>query len=358
MGRGGGRGGGGGGGRSGGSFGGSSRGGGFGGARGGGGRSSSGGRGGGSFGGGGRGSGSFGGGGSRNRGPTIFTGPIMGGYGRPRRRGFYGSGPGGPYNSNNGCGCGGTALILLLVIGVLFFVLPGLSGGTNNSGGSNNITTSTVEREPLPAGAVNETDYYTDDAGWVENQTVMVDGLRYFYNETGVQPHVYITTEINGSNNASMSTVQAYAEDMYEELFTDEAHLLLMFYEGTPNNYLTYYVTGTQAKQVIDNEAGDILLDYLDRYYYDTSLNTSEYFSKSFRDAADRIMEVTTSPWIPVFLVIGGAVIVGILFVWWRKRKEEEALEAKRTEDILSKPLDTFGTSSEADDLAKKYGDD
>lgn len=364
MARGGGRGGGGGsfggGGRGGGSFGGGSRGGGFGGSRGGGGRSSSGGRGGGNFGGGGFGGGGRGSrpfGGSTHRGPTIFTGPVMGG-GYRRRRGYYGGGPMGP-GGPGGCGCGGTLLGLLIVILVLFFLLPGFSGGSSgSSGNSTNITRSTVEREPLPSGVVNETDYYTDDAGWVENQTVMVDGLRYFYNETGVQPHVYITTEINGSNNASMSTVQTYTEDLYDELFTDEAHLLLMFYEGTPNNYITYYVTGTQAKQVIDTEAGDILMDYIDRYYYDTSLNTSEYFSKSFRDAADRIMEVTTSPWIPVFMVIGGAVIVGILFVWWRKRKEQEEVEAKRTEEILSRPIDTFGTTTDADDLAKKYSDD
>ena len=68
-------------------------------------------------------------------------------------------------------------------------------------------------------------------------------------------------------------------------------------------------------------------------------------------------MDVTTSPWIPVLLVIGGVILVGILFLWWRKRKQQEAIEAKRTEDMLSKPIDTFGKSSEADDLAKKYED-
>lgn len=341
--------------------GGGSRGGGFGGSRGGGGRMSSGGRGGGSFGGSSRGGNSWGSGGgwgsSSNRRPVIHTGPVFNswGWGSSRRRRHYGGGSGGPYGGGNS-GCGSILIILIIVVVVLFLVVPMFSGG---SGGSQtNITPSTEEREPLPSGSVNETPYYTDDANWVENETVMVGGLRYFYQETGVQPHVYITTEINGSSNASMNQVQAYAEDMYDELFTDEAHLLLMFYEGTPSNYITYYVAGTQASQVIDTEAANILLDYIDRYYYDTSLNTSEFFSKSFQDAADRIMEVTTSPWIPVFMVIGGAAIAGILFLWWRKRKEQEAIEAKRTEELLSKPLETFGTQSEADDLAKKYTDD
>lgn len=232
------------------------------------------------------------------------------------------------------------------------------SGGTQSNTSSTSITASTVAREPLPSGAVNETDYYTDEADWVENRTVMTEGLRYFYQETGVQPHVYITTEIDGNHYATMDEVGEFAEDAYDELFTDEAHLLLVFYEGTPSQYMTYYVAGSQAKQVIDNEAADILLDYIDRYYYDMDLNTSQFFSKSFRDAADRIMEVTRSPWPTVLMVFAGVILVALLYFWWKRRKEQEAIEAKRTEEILNTPIDTFGQESEADELAKKYSDE
>ncbi|MDE1548893.1 hypothetical protein [Jeotgalibaca caeni] len=354
MARGGGRGGGGGGSRGGGGS--------FGGSRGGGGRSSSGGRGGGSFGGGGRGGGSWGGGGGfggggYNRRPVIRTGPVINTWGTRGRR-TYGNGPGGP--GGCGSGCGTAILTLTLIFAVLFILLPALAGNSGGSGSSSNqsITPSTVEREPLPAGSVNETSYYTDELGWVENESVMNDGLRHFYKQTGVQPHVYITGEINGSRTASMQEVEAFANSLYDDLFTDEAHLLLLFYEGVPSQYITYYVTGTQAKQVIDAEAANILLDYIDRNYYDSSLNTSEFFSESFRQAADRIMEVTTSPWIPVFLVIGAVVLIALLFFWWKKRKDQQALEAKQTEEMLNKPLHTFGKQSDADDLAKKYSDD
>lgn len=359
MGRGGGRGGGGGFGGGGGGF----RGGGgsFGGSRGGGGRSGgfgSPGRGGGSWGGSGgnRGGGSWGGGGGwRPRGPIFIPGPVIRTGPTNRRR--YGGGGGGFGSGGGGCGgCGCGFLIILIGLFLLFSMFSAGSGSTGfNFAGSGDITTSTVEREPLPAGSVNETPYYTDEAGWIGNETEMTDGLRYFYQETGVQPHVYITDEINGSTNASVENVEAFANELYDELFTDEAHLLLVFYEGIPDQYITYYVTGTQAKQVIDTEAGDILLDYLDRNYYDGSLSDEEYFSNSFRDAADRIMEVTTSPWIPVFLALGVALVAGIAFLWWRKKKEQEALEAKRTEEILNTPIDTFGQDSEADELAKKY---
>lgn len=349
--------------RGGGSRGGGSRGGGgsFGGSRGGGGR----------MGGSSRGRGSFGNTGSSGRsssgsgwgsrppriGPIIRTGPTYrsyGGYG-------FGGGPGG----NRGAGCGGSIFSTIVIIGILIVVLMTIfgNGGSNqSSGGSSNVTASTVERAPLPKGAVNETDYYTDEVDWIGNRTQMTEGLRYFYQKTGVQPHVYITDTVPGANNVTMQAVEDYTNQLYEELFTDEAHLLLLFYESSDsymsdNEYISYYITGTQAKQVIDTEAGDILLDYIDRYYYDDNMNDEEFFSTSFKDAADRIMTVTTSPWIPVMTIGGAILLVAILFMWWKSRQKQRALEEKRTEELLNKPLDTFGQTSEAEELAKKYSD-
>lgn len=336
----------------------------FGGARGGGGRSSGGGRGGGSFGGSsGRGGGSFGGssgrggspfgGGNRSR-PIIRTGPIIntGGYRRRSGGGFYG-GPRG------GCGSGcGSVFFILIILAVAYYMLFSIgSGGNNSSGSGTSITRSTVEREALPSGSVNETDYYTDQANWIKNPTEMLDGLKHFYKKTGVQPHVYITEEINGSTTASEQEVALFSENLYDELFTDEAHLLLVFYEPVPNMYTQHYITGTQAKQVIDTEAGNILLDYIDRNYYE-DYTDSQLFSESFRSAADRIMDVTRSPWIPVFIIGGIILLAALSFLWWKRKQEQKNIEAKRTEDMLKTPLDKFGSPSEADELAKKYSDD
>lgn len=350
MARGGGRGGGGGGG---------GRSGGFGGGRSSGGRSSSSGRGGGSWG-----SSSGSGWGSSNRGSSSWGSGnnsrpvIFNNWGSNRNRRYYGSGGGGGGN-NSGCGCSSIAVIILFALVGIFIISSFGSGNSGGGSGSNNsITSSTIEREALPSGSVNETEYYTDEVNWIGSKTVMESGLRHFYQETGVQPHVYITDEINGSSNASFTQIEEFTANLYDELFTDEAHLLLLFYEPSPSDYTTYYVAGSQAKQVIDTEAADILLDYIDRYYYDLDLTEAEFFSKSFSDAADRIMQVTRSPWIPILLVFGLAAVVGVLFLWWKKRKEQEAIEAKRTEEILSRPIESFGKDSEADNLAKKYSDD
>jgi hypothetical protein len=67
-------------------------------------------------------------------------------------------------------------------------------------------------------------------------------------------------------------------------------------------------------------------------------------------------MTVTKSPWISVLLVFGVAVVLMVLFIWWRLVKKQKNLEAKRMEEILNTPLDQFG-NKEADDLAKKYED-
>lgn len=328
----------------------------FGGSRGGAGRS------GGGFGGGRGSSGGFGGSPRGRSGPyrpsrPIFipTRPFYGS--RPRRGRYYGTGGGGG-SGGSGSGCS-TLLIVLLVIGALFYFFS--SGSDSNTSGSSNITRSTIEREALPEGSVNETEYFTDQAGgWIGNQTVMTDGLRHFYNETGVQPHVYITDNINGSTSPTSEELAEFSNNLYDELFTDEAHLLLVFFQASEDdygNYMDYYVAGTQAKSVIDTEAGDILLDYLDRNYYDDSLTDEELFSNSFRDAADRMMEITRSPWITVFIILGVVALIFLLYTWWKRRQQQKDLEAKRTEEMLSKPLDTFGDSA-AEELAKKYEKD
>lgn len=327
--------------------------GGFGGGRGSGGRKS--------FGGGSRGAGRNTGGNSwpGRTGRPIRTGPIfVGGPRFGRRRSIFGgpSRPNGNRNNNSGSGCLTTILILIVIAIVGFFLASLFSGGSSGLGGGD-ITASTEEREPLPAGAVNETDYYTDELGWIDNEAVAREGLEYFYEETGVQPHVNITDSIDTASNPrnpSEEEMQNYANTLYDELFTDEAHLLLVFFEPEESQYWTYYVTGVQADAVVDNEAGNILLDYLDLNYTNANLTDDEYFSRSFQQAADRMMEVTTSPWIPVIigiLVLGG---LYLLYRWWKARQKAQEQEAIRTKEILSQPIQTY-EDVETESLTKKY---
>lgn len=253
---------------------------------------------------------------------------------------------------SRGYGCGTLLLVLAIIAVVTVAVTFVTEVNVRNTGGPG-ITKSTVARTPLPAGSVNETSYYTDKLDWIGNRTTLTNGLKHFYQKTGVQPHLYITDTVNGSHYPTMTDLDAFANQLYDQLFTDEAHILLVFFEYE-GNYMDRYVCGTQAKTVVDAEAADILLDYIDRYYYNKNMTDEEYFAAAFSEAADRMMAVTRSPWIPVLIVFGFVVLAAILLVWWQNAKRQKNLEAKQAEEILKAPLEKFG-DTEAQELAKKY---
>ena len=347
-------------GRSGGSFGGGGgRSGGFsGGSRGGGGFS------GGSFGGGGRSSGgSFGG----------FSGHSGGGF-RPGGGsyhsgggGFYPGGMGRPSGGGGGCGCGGcmgggcftTILAVMAVLFVLSMIFGVVSevGGTVSSMGSStssgSVAKSTVEREPLPASASNETGYYTDEEDWFSRPSTLESGLKHFYQKTGVQPYVYV---VGSSHGTTISALQAFSDEQYDVLFTDEAHYLMVFYDNGSGGYSWAYTVGSQAKTVMDNEANEILADYIDRYYYDNTITDEEFFSLSFEKTADRIMTVTKSPAAYIMPVVGVVAVLLIAFFWWRAAVKARQKKAEQTAKILNTPLEEMG-DPDLEDLERKYGE-
>ena len=162
--------------------------------------------------------------------------PPQGGSGGP-------SGQGGP--SGRGCGCGTAFAILACVLFVLL-AFWALSGGGCSSAG---VAASTVEREALPAGAATETAYYTDaDGGWVVNPSKLEDGMRAFYRETGVQPYLYILP--NGQETSGAALTER-AQELYADLFSDDAHFLLVFCDDGKGSYNCGYWMGDAARTVL-----------------------------------------------------------------------------------------------------------
>lgn len=257
-------------------------------------------------------------------------------------------------------GCGTASILFIVIAIIIVFVFASSAGDLfGGSGGEGDVVRSTIVREPLPAGTVHETDYYTDTEGMIERKTVVTAGMYNFYSKTGIQPYVYITGLLNGSSAAPPdSEMDAYTNNLYDELFTDEAHLLLVFFIDEYGNPVYYWFkTGDKARSVMDSEAEDIFEGYINRYY-DAGLTADEYFSKVFNDTAERIMSVTTSPWIPVLIVLGVLLILVLLFVWWRHHKKQKNLEAEQTEEMLKTPLEKFGEEDEAEKLSRNYDGD
>lgn len=237
-------------------------------------------------------------------------------------------------------------LIVMVCVAALWF-----SGGGRSSA---QITKSTIEREPLASQYVITTDWYTDELGWIQSGTNLEAGMKQFYQQTGVQPYLYITDTVNGTNYPTSADMEIYASQLYDELFTDEGHILLLFYEYNSNgNYKSQYVCGAMAKTVMDQEACDILLDYVDHYYY-SDLNEDQMFSHAFADAGERIMTVTKSliPMIIVAVIVLCVVIIA--FFWWKRAKAQKNLEAQQRERILNADIDSL-SGSELENLENKY---
>jgi uncharacterized membrane protein len=292
-----------------------------------GGRSSSSGRGGGrSIGGSSSGGSSFGGGRS-GYGGSYYGGPVF--YGRPY--------------------IGKTAVILILVLAVVIVLFVLIGGGSSGS-----IAKSSYRREPLPSGTVNEGEYLRDDAKWIDHVSMVKNSMRYFYQKTGVQPYLWITQSINGSKDASWEEIEAAVEKLYEDEFTDEGHLIVLFYEPRENEYKTAYLAGSAAKTVIDDEAAEILLDYLDKYYYSTGMKDDEYFSTVFTKTADRIMSVTMAPGLIIAFIAGALAFLVILSVVLITVLKHRRLKRQQDIEILNTEVGKLGEDP-ASVLAKKY---
>lgn len=301
---------------------------------GGGGRSS-----GGGFSGGGRSSGGFSGGGrsgrSRSGGSSYHSRSSRSyGYSRGYRRG-------GPVIIGSG-------FVVVMIVTILVMALfSAMVSGTN-------VTKSTVHREKLSMSQSQETSYYTDEAGWFTNIRELESGLKSFYHKTGVQPHVYVT---DGRYGTSIDELTKLAEDTYDQICSDEAHFVLVFYDNGYGGYNCGYTGGTKTKTIMDREAISILNDYLD-HYYNSDVSDEEMFSRAFEKTGNRIMKVTKSPVAVVGVtvaVVGGVVaVVAIGFVWWKKAKAAKLKEAELNAEILNTPLEKMA-DDELEDLEEKY---
>lgn len=274
--------------------------------------------------------------------------PNNGGPGDPNRK-PYSNVPRDPQRKNSRSGCGTVAAVVAVIAFVLFaFALFGGFSSCSPSG----VAASTVERQTLPQGSVVETGYYTDeDGGWISSSSTLEQGMRQFYLKTGVQPYLYILPNGRSSSTAELSRL---SDELYGQLFQDEAHFLLVFCDNGNGGYNCGYTVGSQAKTIMDAEALDIFADYLDRYYADYSLTEDQLFANTYADTAKRIMSVTPSPVVPVAVCVAVVVVAVVVALVLKRRREAKEREHIRQQEILNTPLEKFG-DTEVEELAKKY---
>lgn len=242
-------------------------------------------------------------------------------------------------------------MVLLLVM--VFSAMSGTGGGSYESGYTSGITKSTVVRDKLHGNASDAMGYYTDECDWIRNETTLVNGLKTFYDKTGILPYVYIIDNIEGDYDPPTEKIEQFAETKYSELFPDDEHLLLVFWDyGGAYEYTLWL--GEDTTKLMDREACDILFDYLDYYYYAADTEDA-FFAESFAQAGNRIMTVQRSFSYYLIRIAAVAAVVYGVYYFLKKRKEKAAEKKRRAEEILSTPLEKFGDGSTIDNLEKKY---
>ncbi len=232
--------------------------------------------------------------------------------GGSRYSGSSGGGGGGGCFSN---GCSAiTFPFMIFLLAVIVGLFQGLRFETVYE-----VERSTIQREPLPSSKCEAIDeWYQDDWGdWIDEsgeESSVITGLEYFYNKTGVQPYLWIMGE-EGGEYQSEESVEELSDYKYKELFgDDEGHLLVIFreYPNSSGNYIVTATPGYDAEtQVMDDQAKEILLDYIDYYYEDSDLNEGRLFYEAFTEAGDRIMTKQLS----LEALVGIVVVIIILFI-------------------------------------------
>ena len=333
-------------------------------------------------------------------GQTSSGNPMMGGFGGSHRAG----GPGGPgYGGPGGPGFGGpgyhqapppppphyhhhryygrryyddehvyvhhtsglssalSGIFIIIILLIAFATTRGIYRNNNRMYYNYNAPSyhDSYSKEPRSkfTGTVNLNGFYSDPDGLLYDDEVgtLEDGLEHFYKATGVCAYVYFVEELDENTDGN-----EYATALYDELFSDEGHILLL-YDYT-NAYM-YDAEGYAIGTTIDSEALDMIYDYIEAEWADDSENLGAIFGDGCAKAADRMMykEKTFAQKykaiiIVIIVSIALIIIVSLLFKWWKARTAQKNKEQEDLERTLKTPLESFG-STPMDDLKKKYDD-
>ncbi len=238
-----------------------------------------------------------------------------------------------------GCGCFTPFLFLFLVLGgFVFGFMDEMHLDTFYK-----VTRSSIQREKLPESKCNPIDeWYKDDWGdWIDEAgegDYLISGLKSFYDSTGVQPYLWIMGE-DGKDYKSTESLEELAEVTYKEMFgDDEGHLLIIFseYPNESGNYKLTVTPGFDAEtQVMDQEAKDILLDYIEYYYEDDDLNEGAFFQTAFRDAGERIMtkQMSLNSLITIVIIVI-VVIIGLMITFSILKKRRLAVKKQKAKQV------------------------
>lgn len=217
-----------------------------------------------------------------------------------------------------------------------------------------------IVREKLPAEACILSDQWIDDrVDWIADTATVKQGMEYFYDKTGVQPYLLICDSLDGMRGEiTDGEAESALKELYHSLYEDEGHMIFAFMEYESSEYITWIYAGRSAASVVDEDARELILNYADRYYTDSSLTDEEFFAKIFETSADAMMKDPGSAagTADMYAVISVAILVmmaGGLILF--KLREQRMKEREQIKEVLSMPI---GPSPEEAELEEKYKED
>lgn len=265
------------------------------------------------------------------------------------------------HTSSSGRGSSFAALFIIMIIFLAIITSRSMYRRNNSMYYNNNAPSyqDTYSKEPRDkfTGTVNLNGYYSDPDMLLYDDEIkpLENGLEHFYKTTGVCAYVYFVEELDEDVDGN-----EYASALYDELFNDEGHILLLY--DYMNAYM-YDAEGYAIGTTIDSEALDMIYDYIEAEWANDSENLGAIFGDGCAKAADRMMykeKTFAQKYMAIIIVIIVAIaliiIVNVLFKWWKARTAQKNKEQEDLERTLNTPLETFG-STEMDDLEKKYDD-
>lgn len=228
-------------------------------------------------------------------------------------------------------------IVITVAIMVALFVIIAVATGANHKAGLSTVTRTRLEGAPAFS-----RDCVDDLAEWSSDRNTLLRGMESFYKSTGVQPALVIATDIDGNPDPTDAEIEEYAAAEYDELIGHEKGVLLLFVEWWPNDWNAYYMAGKEAQTVMDTEACDILMDYVEAYYV-SDMTEDEYFAAVFAETGERIMTVTETassklPWMAMAIVVVAGSMCLVMAIQTKARRARE--EAEETERLLHTPVD------------------
>lgn len=218
---------------------------------------------------------------------------------------------------------------------------------------SRSIPYSTVQREPLDKSNVNVTKYYEDNLDWITSEAKVNKAMEYFFDKTGVQPYLLITDNILGDTWPENEDIDEYLNSVYDIKFTDEQHMILLYLDNG-DSWLTRYLCGKTARNVMDEEACEIMLSFFD-YYATSDMDDDEYFSTSFMKSADRIMSYGKTDNRLIYLLGGSVLLLVALIALFLITKHKEKIAGLRADELRAAESIINSDTLTDSDLKDKY---